>query len=208
MDPTVNPSSTYVSFSAEAALAENPPGKIMLAYPGSALKALLTKYRQKDAAKPLDFSRLPAMLLAKILAPLSATLGETQLSTDEIHQLETGDVVSLDTSIASPVPLEIGNILKLLGQPGTRNRKAAIRIIGFKETPEVELAPPELAPPPPPPKKPEEIKVPEKEMPVKKIAEELPEEEEEFTEEDLLEEEFPEEEFEEEEELPEEEEFK
>ncbi|MFH1683250.1 MAG: FliM/FliN family flagellar motor switch protein [Candidatus Margulisiibacteriota bacterium] len=145
MDSTINPTSTFVSFNAQTSLADNPPGKIYFSYSGSTLKKLLEKYRQKDRAKPLDFSRLPATLLSKITAVLSATLGETTLTTNEISQFEVGDVVSLETAINSPVPTTIGNIEKLLCQPGIKNKKAAIRLVGLQETAEIELPPPELA---------------------------------------------------------------
>ncbi len=220
VDSSVNPSSTLVSFRAVTSLADNPPGKIVVAYSGNTLKTLLAKYREKEQSKPLDFSRLPVALLLKIISSVSATLGETFLTTNEIDQLEIGDVVSLESTIDSPIPLEIGNILKCFGQPGIKNKKYATRIVGFKEAVEIELPKPELEAFKKPeeekaevPEKAVEEKVPEEEVPKAEIPkaeleikkppeekEEIPEEEE-FPEEE--EEEFPEEE---EEEFPEEEE--
>jgi flagellar motor switch protein FliM len=194
-DPTISSSSTLASFIAETSLADNPPGKIIIAYPGRTLKNLLGNYSQKDQAKPLDFSRLPNSLVSKIFTPVSATLGEAVLTTNEIKQLEVGDVVSLETLIASPIPATIGEILKLLSQPGIKNKKFAVRMMGAKGPAEAELPKPEAEVIPP-----KEEKAAEEEKIEEEFEEEMPEEE------DLLEEEEgEEEEFTEEEELPEEE---
>jgi flagellar motor switch protein FliM len=198
VDPSINTSSTFVAFSAEISLNDNPSGKIVFGYLGSNLRALLKSYNDKNRQKPLNFARLTTAVLNQILTPVTAVLGKTWLSTSELNLLDVGDVVSLDLTINSPINVAIGNLLKLLAQPGTRNKKNAVRIAGFKEE-ELHIAPPpletaeEAAPPAPP-----EIV---KETPVEEIAEEIPEEfpeegfpTEEFSEEELAEE-FPEEEF-------------
>ncbi|MFC1571475.1 FliM/FliN family flagellar motor switch protein [Candidatus Margulisiibacteriota bacterium] len=142
IDASINPSSTFVTFSAEVALADNPPGKIIMGYLGNTLKSLAAKYKQKDSRKNLDFSRLSPALLSQILCSLQATLGQTQLTTREINLLEPGDVVSLNTTINSAIPLAIGNILKIMSQPGIRNSKLAVRLAGVKNEEKIELAPP------------------------------------------------------------------
>jgi flagellar motor switch protein FliM len=208
VDPAINPSSTFVAFTAELSLAENPPAKIIIAFQGTTLKPLLTLFRQKDLSKPLNFDRLPAKLLSKVQSSLLAKLGDTLLTTNEIKQLEIGDVVTLETSIDSPALATIGNLLTLPCQPGIKGKKAAVRILGFRESAEAQISPPQLAAE----EKPEEIRpfpAPQPEKPKEaapKIEEKIPPEEllpeEEFAEE-FPEEEFPEEEFEEE--FPEEE---
>ncbi|MDD5383017.1 MAG: FliM/FliN family flagellar motor switch protein, partial [Candidatus Margulisbacteria bacterium] len=152
-------------------------------------------------------------LPAKVYAPFIALLGETSLTTGEIHKLEVGDVVSLDTPINSPLPTSVGENVKLLSQPGNKNRKFAIRLVGLKEAAEVELPPPELAaiepkkeaapkppvvpPPKPPAAPPIRPAVPpriEKPAPLPPPKEKPLEEEfgEDIFDEDLLDEEFPE----------------
>lgn len=194
VDSTISPASTLASFSAETSLADNSPAKIYIAYQGNTLKTLLENYQQKELSKQLNFSRLPTNLLAKITSPVASKLGETTLTTAEIGQLEVGDVVSLETAINSSAETTLGNILELSCQPGSKAKKAAIRVLGLKEAAEVELAPPELAleekpksaakvPPPSPPKPKEATK------PIPKPVEPLPKEE------PLAEEKFPEDEF-------------
>lgn len=206
VDPAINPSSTLVAFTAELSLAENPPAKIIIAYQGTTLKPLLSLFKQKDIVKPLDFDRLPASLLSKVSSNLLAKLGDALLTTNEIKQLEVGDVVTLEASIDSPALATIGNLLTLPCQPGTKGKKAAVRILGFRELEETRIQPPQLAAE----EKPKEIKeerptpVAPPEKPFKAPALEpekiLPEE---IIPEEEFEEEFPEEEFEEE--FPEEE---
>ena len=194
LDPSINPSSTFVTFSAEAALNENPAGKIIFGYPGNALKTLLKVFEEKAKNKPLNFNRLSAAVLSKILISASAVLGRTSLQTSELKLLEVGDVVSLDTPVNSPVNLLIRNLLKLPTQPGAINRKKAVRVAGFGEE-EIRVAPPlEISE-----EKPQEKTPGIEALPAEEEEEILKEED--FTE-NLLEEEFPEDEalFEEEEE--------
>jgi flagellar motor switch protein FliM len=184
LDPSINTSSTFVAFSAEAALNENPPGKIIFGYPGSTLKNIISRRMEKEIDKPLDFSRLSPAALSRITAPVTAILGKTSLLTTELHNLEAGDVVSLDTPISSALALAIGNFLKLMIQPGTMNKKKAARIAGFKEE-ELQITPPVAV---------EEGKEKAKPAEAPKAAETVKEKEE-LPEEELIEEEFPEDEF-------------
>jgi flagellar motor switch protein FliM len=199
IDPAINPSATFVIFCADVALADNPPGRLYIAYNGQVLKNLLGKYQVKEQARPLNFARLPTTLLQKITVPVKAILGETELTTTDIHRLEVGDVVALENPIDGPISATIGKLIKLLSQPGNKNKKAAIRIVGLKETTEVDIPPPELAtpkivtPPTPPPPIPSTRPLPKPApVPPPKPEEELPEEDfdEELTDEDFLEEDF------------------
>jgi len=207
LDPSISASSTFVAFTAEISVNDNPPEKIHFGYPGSMLKALVKTYYEKEKQKPLNFNRLSAAVLGKIFIPVSAVLGKTWLSTSDLNMLETGDVVSLDLPINSAVNLALGSLLKLPAQPGIKNKKIAVRIAGFGEE-EVQITPPALetgeeekkpVPPPAPEELPEQELAPE-ELPAEEMIEE------ELTEEEIGEESFPEEEEEElEEEFPEEE---
>lgn len=150
IDPTIAPASTFTSFIAETALADNPPGKIYFGYCGQTIKYLLDKFKQRDLAKTLDVGRLPNALLAAISAKLSATLGETYLTTNELHQLEPGDVVSFETSVEDAICAKLGNSIKLSAQPGTKNGKTSIKILGLKDRLEYEITQPVQTFTPPP----------------------------------------------------------
>jgi flagellar motor switch protein FliM len=142
LDPSISATATFVAFSAEIALNDNPAGKISFGYPGNSLKALLKLYRAKADLRPLDFSRLSLAVLSKITVPVKTVLGKTYLSTSEISQLETGDVVALDLAINKPVTLQISRDVQLPGQPGLRGRKKVVRLAGLETGEEVRIAPP------------------------------------------------------------------
>src|SRR3989339_108182 len=142
IDQSINTSATYVAFSAEISLADNPPGRIVIGYLGNTIKNLLAKYKQKEPR--LNFARLHPGILSKITVPVIIDLGQTSLTTNEIHQLEDGDVISLDSSIKSAIPLKIGKIMKLLCQPGIKDNKISIRIAGIKDEDRIEVTPPPL----------------------------------------------------------------
>lgn len=154
LDPAISTSTTFVCFTAEAAINDNPFGRITFGYLSSTLKKLLSRYQDKVKAKPLNFGKLPAAALSSIVIPVAALLGTTSLTTSDLDQLEIGDVVSLDSSTKSPLLLKVGGGLKLLTQPGISNRKKAVRIAGFDEDEQIEVAPPlavtEATPPPAP----------------------------------------------------------
>lgn len=143
LDPAVSTTSTYVVFVAEVALNDGPVGKMILGYPGTAIKTLLKAYLAKYNQKPVDFSRLSLSVLNAITIGARAVLGQTALSSSEIDQLEVGDVVALDTPINSSIFVRIGTKLKLPCQPGQTAKKKALRIAGLTEE-QVATTPPQI----------------------------------------------------------------
>ncbi|MBN3033187.1 MAG: FliM/FliN family flagellar motor switch protein [Candidatus Saganbacteria bacterium] len=142
LEPAINPASTFVFFAAEIAL-NDLPGRIMFGYPGNSLKTLLKDYEARSKTRPLNFGRLPAPALNKIMVALSAALGRTALKASELNQLETGDVVALETSINSPVALQLGQRLSFKVQPGIMtNKKRAVRLTSFNHEDEITILPP------------------------------------------------------------------
>ena len=198
LDPSINPASTFVFFSAEVAL-NDAPGRMIFGYPGNSLKSLLKSFNEKEKDRPANFGRLPPALLNKIPIPLEATLGRTSLLTAELNRLEEGDVVSLDTLTNSPVTLKIAGALEFKVQPGIAENHRAVRLTGFRDEAGTPITPPtvveenplpalpaEAAPPPPAPV-PEEEPLPGLETP----AEEGLELEDELAEEELDDEQYP-----------------
>ena len=141
LDSSINPSATFVFFSAEVAL-NDAPGRIIFGYPGNAFKTLLKNINEKEKIRPANFSRFSAATLNKIMIGIGATLGQTSLLTSELHELEEGDVVSLDTLTNSPVVLKIGKALEFKVQPGIADNHRAVRLTGFREEEGMEITPP------------------------------------------------------------------
>lgn len=60
--------------------------------------------------------------------PIIAILGQTELMVSEFLQLQTGDVLTLDTNVDGELKVMIGELHKFNAKPGVKNKKAAIRI--------------------------------------------------------------------------------
>lgn len=60
--------------------------------------------------------------------PVKAILGKTTITVGEILELQTGDVIQLDTCVNSDIPVHVGDILKFHGKPGVKKNKVAMKI--------------------------------------------------------------------------------
>jgi flagellar motor switch protein FliM len=60
--------------------------------------------------------------------PVSAILGRTTISVHDFLMLQTGDVLSLNTDVNGKIEIMVGDMIKFLGKPGARNKKAAVKI--------------------------------------------------------------------------------
>jgi len=143
----INPlgsASTFVSFTMDIMVNDNLPGKVIIGYPAKTLKVFVDKYNSRQKLRPINPGRLPATLLNKLKVPVTAILGETVVNSADLHQLEKGDVIQLDTTINSPALVKLNQLVTLLGQPGVQKNRIAARIVGIEEDQELELAPPEI----------------------------------------------------------------
>ncbi|MFH1761720.1 MAG: FliM/FliN family flagellar motor switch protein [bacterium] len=136
-DKNINPSDTYIVISFEISLGENAPAKIKLAYPGTIMQKLLENIKNDD--KPLNISKLPPSVLNKIFIPAKVILGTTWVTTQDLNNLEIGDVVELESTIDHAIPMTIGEKTTFLVQPGFKGRKNAIRLIGLKREEKIKL---------------------------------------------------------------------
>jgi len=60
--------------------------------------------------------------------PVAAILGRTTISVHDFLMLQPGDVLSLNTSVNGKIEVMVGDMVKFLGKPGARNKKAAVKI--------------------------------------------------------------------------------
>ncbi len=63
--------------------------------------------------------------------PVSATLGTTHISMNELMALSVGDVIRLDTRVDGEVKMFIGGLHKCYGRPGTVDSRRALKITRF-----------------------------------------------------------------------------
>jgi flagellar motor switch protein FliM len=127
MEDTISPTSTFVFFSIEFSVGDNPPGTMWLGYPSSLLKTLVENVEKRQAQRPVNFAKLPPSALDGISVPLIIELGETAVATQDLQSLESGDVISLDTALGGFVPVYLGGYVKILGRAGTKGGRLAVR---------------------------------------------------------------------------------
>jgi flagellar motor switch protein FliM len=178
-NPAINPTESFIYFVISVSIG-NSSGNIVFGYTSKLLKKLLKKKKERKKLKALPINKLNLEMLEKILLPMAVTLGKTTITTTDLFSLEAGDVLSLDNSIQNAISAVLAG-KEILGQPGTKDNKLAIKMISLEKKKELRIAPP---------------KIEEKEEAAEKTPEEIPAEEkveEEMPEEELFEEEMPEE---------------
>ncbi|MFC1495944.1 FliM/FliN family flagellar motor switch protein [Candidatus Margulisiibacteriota bacterium] len=175
--------SSFIYFVIEGTLNQS-YGKIIIGYSGKLVKSILKNTNQSKKTGQLKLNKLPKGLLGAVQHQLNIILGKTQINASDLNSIEIGDVISLDQSLYSALPILLGDRRIILGQPGIANEKVAIKIISvekdYQGTPDVKIAPPTIE------TEAEVEPAPAEEEPVK------PEEEfeEEYTEEEYTEEEY------------------
>ena len=128
IEPSIGPTSSFVFFCLELSLGDNPPGTITIGYSSQSLRLLLEKVVKRRSTRSLSFSKLSPSLLDGLTIPVIANLGDTAVPMQEIHGLEVGDIVSLDTSLGGFIDVYLGGFVKVPGRAGTRGEKHAVRV--------------------------------------------------------------------------------
>lgn len=62
------------------------------------------------------------------IVPLTAVLGKTHLLVSEFLQLQTGDVITLDTDVDGEMQVMVGELHKFNAKPGVRNKRNSVKI--------------------------------------------------------------------------------
>ncbi|MDF2911278.1 MAG: flagellar motor switch protein FliM, partial [Sporolactobacillus laevolacticus] len=60
---------------------------------------------------------------------VTANLGHSQITVDELLHLSVGDVIKLDQHLDQPMVIHVGGSPKFIAQPGKRNKRIAVQII-------------------------------------------------------------------------------
>jgi flagellar motor switch protein FliM len=111
-------------------------GGISLCFPLTVLEQILPKLTGQsifenrpsrtlhENAKVRDDQLMPVSVL------LRAMLGGARVDAGELAALEPGDVIVLDSLVADPLRVSIGNCERFAGFPGTHGRKMALQVSG------------------------------------------------------------------------------
>jgi flagellar motor switch protein FliM len=110
-------------------------GLIHLCYPLHTLDPLLAQIapRQKamgqSSLRPRPDAPPPPRGLDKMMVPVAIRVARGDLPLEEVANLQSGDIIKLDTVRGEPAVVFIGNQPKFLGRPGLKGQKRAVEII-------------------------------------------------------------------------------
>ena len=113
----------------------NVSGLIHLCYPLRTLAPLMAQVapRRKKMDQPEEESPqdppTPPRGLNKIKIPVAIRIAHGELPLQEVANLQSGDIIKLDTLRGEPAVVFIGNQPKFLGRPGLKGKKRAVEII-------------------------------------------------------------------------------
>jgi flagellar motor switch protein FliM len=131
----ISPNDTVVVISLNTQIGET-SGMMNICIPHVVLEPIMPRLSvhywmqaQKKESSPEEAKALEERIrYAKL--PVIAELGTATITIEEFLQLEVGDVIELTQSIHQPLLVKVGDIPKFIGQPGKRNKKLAVQILG------------------------------------------------------------------------------
>lgn len=110
-------------------------GRVAIAIPQAYLMTMgegLRAYGEYTKSNPNhDHIHERLSYLSDVPVPVVVELGRTELTVGELHALEPGDVLGLDSDVARPLRVRVGN-MEHQGRPGTTpdGRYLAIQMVG------------------------------------------------------------------------------
>lgn len=136
----VSPNETVVVVSLESTIGDN-SGMINICIPHVVLEPIIPKlsahYWMQNAEikerKPEEYKAL-SKEINKAELELTASLGEADISLEELLYLQEGDMILLNQEIEHALTLYVDQYPKFLVQPGKRKQKMAVQVLKeFKE---------------------------------------------------------------------------
>lgn len=129
-----SPNETVVVISLTTTIGEA-SGMMNICLPHVVLEPIIPKlsfhYWMQEKKKQREAGEVEALQKRLKHAPvdLKVELGQSEISVEELLQLDTGDVLELNQSIHKPLVMKIGEHTKFLGQPGKKKKRLAVQII-------------------------------------------------------------------------------
>jgi len=123
----------YILFSFYFYFGKGDLRKITVAYPNPVLKRLL--YLKGNIEDPLKKRvELHENTLEKIKLEVKGKLGNVSLTMQEMKNLQVGDIVPLDQTLAQPLQLTLEKRADLFGQPGRKRRRIGLQILDWDKS--------------------------------------------------------------------------
>ncbi|MDI3340342.1 MAG: flagellar motor switch protein FliM [Sphaerobacter sp.] len=114
---------------------EGVTGRLTICLPASMLEPVLPRlnarllFAHPRAGESEQLERDLAAQLERVPLQLRVELGRVSVRVAELLQIEVGDVIRLDTTAGSPLPVLVEDRVRFLGQPGQRAGQLAVRIV-------------------------------------------------------------------------------
>ncbi len=96
----------------------------------SIMDKLNTKYwfSSMQESSDEDYQEHIGALLKRVEIPIKALLGMSSISVNDFMNLQTGDIIRLDSSVDSDMIVYVGNIKKFTAVPGSSKDKYAVQV--------------------------------------------------------------------------------
>ena len=85
-------------------------------------------FSNEDKEVPKDVKENIERKISSTKVPVKAVLGRTTISVNDFLQLQSGDVIPLDTNVNNNLEILVGELLKFYATPGVKKNKVAVKI--------------------------------------------------------------------------------
>ena len=127
-DSKVSLREAYITFAVYMYFGKGDLRKLTWAYPSSVVRQLLKQ--KKQLPDPIKYRvDLSKKTLANMNVDVTAILGCANLTMGELRQLQSGDVIPLDSRFDQPLKIFLGDQAELFAQPGIFNNKVSLQVI-------------------------------------------------------------------------------
>jgi flagellar motor switch protein FliM len=107
-------------------------GALTLCMPFASIERIKDKLSENFKSEKMEvdsaWRRAIEEILKEICVDLTCTLGNAKITSKELLDMKTDDVIVLDSKIDDPININIGKNKKILGYPGSFNNRKAVRI--------------------------------------------------------------------------------
>jgi flagellar motor switch protein FliM len=130
----VSPNETVIVISLSAMIGKS-SGMINLCLPHVVLEPIIPKLsmhywmsEKKNDVTTEEYQSLKKSVEHSYVT-LTANLGHSQITVNELLNLNIGDVIKLDQHLDQPLRIDVGGFSKFIAQPGKRQKRIAVQII-------------------------------------------------------------------------------
>jgi len=109
-------------------------GMINICIPHMVVEPIVSKLNTKFWFSNVEKEATPEMKqsietrVENTSVPVKALLGKTTITVNDFLELQSGDVIALDTGVNDELEVHVGNILKFYAMPGVKKNKVAVKI--------------------------------------------------------------------------------